>query len=71
MKTSPLLFSLLINDLESYLDETNNQCIDLTDEICNKYLKVTAIMYADDTMLLSNSKGGLQNGLDDLYSYCK
>ena len=30
-----------------------------------------AIMYADDTILLYNSKGGLHKGLDDLHSYCK
>ena len=29
------------------------------------------IMYADDTILLSNSKGGWQKGLGDLHSYCK
>jgi flagellin-specific chaperone FliS len=28
------------------------------------------LLYADDIVLLSESKGGLQNSLDELYRYC-
>ena len=35
-----------------------------------KYL-TNVIMYADDLVLLSNSKEGLQRCLDDLHVYCK
>ena len=53
---SPLLFNLYINNL-SYLFE-----ITLSDN---------SLLYADDLILLSRSKTGLQNCLNTLSSYCK
>ena len=58
---SPLLFSLYINDLEEYLLAKGNNFIDFKDEICNNYMKLLLLLYADDTIVLSNTAAGLQN----------
>ena len=67
---SPLLFSLYINDLEEYLLAKGNNFIDFKDEICNNYMKLLVLLYADDTIVLSNTAAGLQKALDDLSNYC-
>ena len=67
---SPLLFSLFINDLETYLMSKGNTVIDFKNDMCNNYVKLLVLLYADDTIILSNSAAGLQKGLDNLGSYC-
>ena len=67
---SPLLFSLFVNDLETYLEEKNNNFLNFEDETCNNFLKLMVLMYADDTIILSNSAAGLQKALNDLSKYC-
>ena len=67
---SPLLFSLYINDLEEYLLANGNNFIDFKDEICNSYVKLLVLLYADDTIVLSNTAAGLQKALEDLCNYC-
>ena len=61
--TSPILFSLFVNDLEHALSSgrvgTNIQ------DILIKFL-----MFADDTVIFSESREGLQEGLNSLYRYC-
>lgn len=61
----PFLFSLYINDFES----------DLIKSVCEptqlKDISLFLLMYADDTVLLSESKEGLQNILDNLHVYCE
>ena len=66
---SPLLFSLYINDLEEYLLANGNNFIDFKDEICNSYVKLLVLLYADDTIVLSNTAAGLQKALEDLCNY--
>ena len=63
---SPLLFSLYINDLEEYLLENGNSHLDFKDAEINGLLKVFILLYADDTVILSNSEKGLQKGLDNM-----
>ncbi len=75
---SPLLFSIYLNDLESYLSE---QCkglttissmvenIDFDDVVI--YLRMHCLLYADDTIILAESLEDLQKGLDTLNQYCK
>ena len=53
---SPLLFNLYVNDLPFFLNET-------------QYL-TNVLMYADDLVLMSTSKAGLQRCLEDLQTYC-
>ena len=67
---SPLLFALFINDLESYLLAKGNNYIDFKDDVTNKFVKLLVLLYADDTIILSNTASGLQKLLHDLDSYC-
>jgi hypothetical protein len=75
---SPLLFSIYLNDLEtelckkykglvtiSEMIETN---IDLDDIVL--YLKLTTLLYADDTIIFAESKDELQTALNALDVYC-
>jgi hypothetical protein len=61
---SPLLFSQYVNDFE------NAFINDLCDEIEFKDLALFLLMYAYDTVLISESAAGLQNMLDTLSIYC-
>ena len=67
---SPMLFALYINDLENHLISKGNTCLDFKDQMCNNYVKLLVLLYADDTVLLSNSSDGLQQALNDLSGYC-
>ena len=67
---SPLLFSLFINDLEDHMTDMGNPYLDFSDETCNQFIKLMLLLYADDTVVFSNSPTGLQKCLDDLYIYC-
>ena len=61
---SPFLFSLYINDFENYMLYNNCESVELRD------LSLFLIMYADDTVLFSESISGLQNLLDNVHLYC-
>ena len=62
--TSPLLFSLFVNDLESSLqnDDFNLNVIDTL---------IKLLMFADDMAIFSTTVEGLQKGLINLAEYCK
>ena len=57
-------FSFYVNDLESYFDEDSVGI--WTFDILLKLL-----MYADDMVIFSTTKEGLQEGIHNLDSYCK
>ena len=62
---SPLLFNLYISDLPSAFENT------LWDPfVLLNGAKINSLFYADDLIILSRSKTGLQNCLDKLSSYC-
>ncbi len=61
---SPTLFNLFMNDLAPLLNE--NCC----DPAMMGDLPLGCLFYADDLVLLSQSKEGLQKSLDTLSSYC-
>ncbi len=67
---SPLLFSIFLNDLEQFLVMRGNSSVTINYEEYDILLKILLLMYADDTLLLANSKEALQKGLDDLCIYC-
>lgn len=72
---SPLLFALYMNDLEQFFIDSNIsgiKCIseELADEL-NIYLKLFLLLYADDTVLMSESISDLQCQLDNFSIYCK
>ena len=61
--TSPILFSLFVNDLELCLQDNG---VGLN--IQNTLMKL--LMFADDTVIFSETRDGLQAGLNSLYDYC-
>ena len=62
---SPFLFSMFINDMESELLDKGVAGITCDD------LKLCMLLYADDSVILSETRDGLQEGLDYLYDYCQ
>ena len=61
---SPILFSLFLNDVNQYLQDDPNIGI----SIYQFYLAL--LLFADDMVLFSDSRSGLQAGLDKLHEYC-
>ena len=60
--TSPLLFSLFVNDLENSVSTQFNNAFEILVQI---------LMFADDMAVFSTTREGLQQGLDNLRDYCK
>ena len=60
---SPFLFTLFINDIGDIFDETSCEPAQLTDILENR------LLYADDLILVSESRYGLQNCLKRLQTY--
>ena len=60
----PLLFKYFINNLVDYLNKDN------TDPVVIGDTSVNILLYADDIVLLSQSKEGLQNSLNILHDFC-
>ena len=66
LAVSPLLFNLFINNLPYLFENT------LSDPfVLPNGTKINSLLYADDLIILSRSKTGLQNCLNTLSSYCK
>ena len=63
---SPILFNIYANDLLEELNSNNVSDIFLGS---NEH-KINALMYADDLILLSETKEGLQNQIDKLETFC-
>ena len=70
----PFLFAMFLNDLQMFFEnanlnglETVSSCIDDTLHI---YLKLFAILYADDTVLMAETHDDLQNILNKFGEYC-
>ena len=61
---SPLLFNIYINDLVKYLDNE-------TDTLKLQGSPISHFLYADDLVLLSTSKDGLQKNLDRLNTFAE
>ena len=70
---SPLLFAMYLNDLEAYLLASGTEPINLefqNDEILC-FLKLLILLYADDTIIISDNKDDFQKGLDAFHEYCQ
>ena len=61
---SPFLFALFINDIELNLQEN------LNDGISIDQLQLYLLLFADDAVLFSETRQGLQNHLINLENYC-
>ena len=70
---SPLLFSIYLNDLRHYLQASGLQgvrCETADDDNIMIFLKLFILLFADDTVLFSNSKEDLQRTLNCFENYC-
>ena len=61
---SPTLFAAYINELESIMNVTEGMGVNING------VKVSVLMYADDLVLLSQTKDGLQRGINVLHRFC-
>ena len=61
---SPLLFNIFINDIVKVLQS------DSSDPVIINGVSINCLLYADDIVLLSNSKSGLQHSLNILSTFC-
>ena len=69
---SPLLFSIFLNDLEQFLAaDSKGINLEYTIEHLGCYIKLYSLLYADDTILLSESPEDLQKMLNALHKYCE
>ena len=63
---SSVLFNLYINDIFEMIDRHS-----VSDVYLDKANKINALMYADDLILISRTKEGLQRQIDCLQEYCQ
>ena len=70
---SPILFSLFLNDLETELRDKGFQGINFLDPNDNltTILQILVLLYADDTILMSDNPEQLQHCLNIFQNYCK
>ena len=68
---SPFLFTIFLNDLEYYLHQHDTGIIiDYTNDDISVYLKLFVLLYADDTVIFSDSPEELQKSLHIFENYC-
>ena len=67
---SPFLFAIFINDIEQHLIQYGCNPINVLNPDMQIFLKLLVIMYADDTVLFSDTEEGLQKCLNGLKAYC-
>ena len=69
---STFLFSMYLNDLEQFLNDRNvNGLASSTEDFESEldvYLKLFVLLYADHTVIMLESKEGMQNVFND---FCK
>ena len=70
---SPQLFSLYLNDLENFLQSKDNNGIEIAidDDNIELCIKLFAILYVDDGILMSDVEKQFQNLLYYFAEYCK
>ena len=73
---SPLLFSIYLNDLEQFLCQSGDvngvTCSsNNSEENAHVFLKLFVMLYADDTVILSETADDLQNALNIYALYCE
>ena len=61
---SPTLCTAYINEIERLMNDVDEMDVYLNE------VKVSVIMYADDLVLISKTKHGLQLGMNALYEFC-
>ena len=66
---SPILFSLFLNDMQKCIKSKGGLGIELTDDQNILWLKLLVLLYADDTVILSDNKHDFQISLNAFHSY--
>jgi len=64
MPLSPFLFICFINDMYTFIKDGSFDTVNIDE------LHLLLLLFADDTVLFSYSKEGLQFQLNQLYTYC-
>ena len=69
---SPFLFSIIVNYLKCSLNSkgVSGVNLDVTTDNVHVFLKLLLLMYADDTVILSDDKDTLQYALNAFEDYC-
>ena len=69
----PILFSIYLNDLHDFLIANTNLGIlfDCESDLFATYFRLVVLLYADDTVLLSDNETDLQNTLNIFFEYCE
>ena len=67
----PVLFALLLNDLEHFLCDKNCNSVnfELQYDDVTLYLKLLVLLYANDTVVFGTDEKEFQNNLDMFYEY--
>ncbi len=70
---SPLIFALYMNDLEHFLSSSNINGVSFTldDNDLYIFIRMLVLLYADDTVLLSDCALDLQKSLHSFNMYCE
>ena len=72
---SPFYSLFFVNDLENYFSQLHGLPLETIQEKLENEIHIFynffVILYADDTIMLSESKENLQNSLDIFHSYCE
>ena len=76
---SPLLFALYLNDLQEFLSKAYDdlKVVSKMIKVYNEtedtviYIKLFAILYVDDTIILAESQHEMQAALNGIHNYCK
>jgi len=63
------LFSVLLNDLEEFSNYVGNNGLDV-DKNIETYLRLLILMYADNTVLISDYAAKLQSSLYNFVDFC-
>lgn len=72
---SPILFSFYLNDLHDFFADSRlvngiNCAKHVSDDCLTKYLKLFMLLYADDTVIVSETEQDLQQALNLYEQYC-
>ena len=68
---SPVLFALSLNDMQTYIESRGVHGIELFDNDQHElWLRLLVLLYADDTVILSDNADDFQNCLNAFNDYC-
>ena len=73
-KFVPFLFAIYLNDLDTFFVENNVNDLENIRNMCSKnlniFVKLFSLLYADDTIILSETEADMQYALAIFEKYC-